>query len=105
MRNRTHAFERRERIGAQIQRIIAPLIREHGAGKKQIISVARADTSKDLSHCTVYVTVLGSGEQSALLDDLNAAAGSFRSAIARELQTKKTPALKFKLEPPPIEID
>jgi ribosome-binding factor A len=60
------------------------------------VTVTAVQTSPDLRHATVYVSVLGDGrlrEQS--LDGLQSAHGFLQRRIANELRLKHTPTLQF----------
>ena len=54
------------------------------------------DTSPDLRHARVYVSVLGDeSERSETLAGLASAHGLLQSSIAAELRMKRTPTLQF----------
>ena len=54
------------------------------------------ETSPDLRHARVYVSVLGNeDERERTLAGLEAAHGLLQQAIARELRMKRTPTLSF----------
>ena len=60
------------------------------------VTVTAVDTSPDLRHARVYVSVLGDeGEREATLAGLAAAHGVLQGGIARELRMKRTPTLQF----------
>jgi len=61
-----------------------------------IVSVLKADTSVDLKHCKIYVSILGSrDEQQEALAVLHNAAGFIRKRIAERINPRHTPELKF----------
>jgi ribosome-binding factor A len=60
------------------------------------VTVTGVNTSPDLRHATVYVSVLGDeAEREATLTGLASAHGHLQRAIGRELKLKHTPALDF----------
>jgi ribosome-binding factor A len=60
------------------------------------VTVTAVETSPDLRHATVYVSVLGSDEErEASLDGLRSAHGFLQKRVASELRLKHTPTLEF----------
>jgi ribosome-binding factor A len=60
------------------------------------VTVTAVDTSPDLRHARVHVSVLGSEqEREATLAALRSAHGVLQSAINAELRLKRTPTLSF----------
>src|SRR3954453_9169897 len=60
------------------------------------VTVTGVDTSPDLRHARVYVSVIGSDEErSDTLEGLANAHGALQASIARELRMKHTPTLTF----------
>jgi ribosome-binding factor A len=63
------------------------------------VTVTGVDTSPDLRHARVYVSVLGSeDERQAALDGLQSAAGFLQSKVGEELRMKRTPTLAFQYD-------
>ena len=63
------------------------------------VTVTAVDTSPDLRHARVHVSVLGSEqEREDTLAALRAAHGVLQGAINAELHLKRTPALKFEYD-------
>ena len=63
------------------------------------VTVTSVDTSPDLRHAHVYVTVLGDETVRAeAMAGLNSAAGYLQTAIGRELRMKNTPNLDFRYD-------
>src|SRR6266508_5794090 len=64
------------------------------------VTVTGVDTSPDLRHARVYVSVLGSdAKQRATLAGLQSAHGVLQSRVNRELRLKRTPQLTFEYDP------
>jgi ribosome-binding factor A len=60
------------------------------------VTVTGVETSPDLRHARVYVSVLGSEEQKAdALKGLQSSAGFLQAKVAQELRMKHTPTLEF----------
>ena len=60
------------------------------------VTVTSVDTSPDLRHARVYVSVLGSeDEREQSLEGLGSSRGYLQATIARELRMKHTPTLEF----------
>jgi ribosome-binding factor A len=60
------------------------------------VTVTAVDTSPDLRHANVWVSVLGDENQRKLtLDGLRSAHGPLQRAVAQQLRLKHTPQLEF----------
>jgi len=60
------------------------------------VTVTSVDTSPDLRHARVYVSVLGDPEErDATMAGLESAHGVLQQSVARELRLKHTPTLQF----------
>ena len=60
------------------------------------VTVTSVDTSPDLRHARVYVSVLGDPEErEATMAGLQSAHGVLQQSVARELHLKHTPTLEF----------
>jgi len=60
------------------------------------VTVTSVDTSPDLRHARVYVSVLGTAEEREdTMAGLESAHGVLQQAVARELRLKHTPTLQF----------
>ena len=63
------------------------------------VTVTGVDTSPDLRHARVYVSVLGSdSEREATLAGLRSAHGYLQRRLASELRLKHTPTLAFEYD-------
>jgi ribosome-binding factor A len=63
------------------------------------VTVTGVDTSPDLRHARVYVSVLGSDEQKEeALEGLRSAAGFLQAQVGSELRMKRTPTLEFRYD-------
>jgi ribosome-binding factor A len=60
------------------------------------VTVTSVDTSPDLRHARVYVSVLGTeDERAATMAGLESAHGVLQQSVAGELRMKHTPTLEF----------
>src|SRR3954471_2872654 len=64
------------------------------------VTVTAVETSPDLRHARVFVSVLGDEtEREQTLTGLTSSHGVLQSQIARELRMKRTPTLEFLYDP------
>ena len=64
------------------------------------VTVTAVETSPDLRHARVFVSVLGSErKREGSLAGLTAAHGVLQARVARELRMKRTPQLAFEYDP------
>jgi ribosome-binding factor A len=92
--------ERMRRVNESVRQVLAEAVGELKDPRLGLITVTAVETSPDLRHATVYVSVLGSEkrrEQS--LAGLGAAHGVLQARVARELRMKRTPQLAFEYDP------
>ena len=86
------------RINDEIARVTADLIRSEMSDPRigSVVSVLRAETTADLKHCKVFVSVLGEDEtQKETMTALSKAAGFVRKRIAEIINLRQTPEIKF----------
>ena len=64
------------------------------------VTVTGVETSPDLRHARVFVSVLGSeSKRRDTLAGLNSAHGVLQARIGREVRLKRTPRLSFEYDP------
>ena len=91
-------FPRTRRIGEQLQRELAELIRsELNDPRLGMITVSAVEVTRDLAHAKVFIAVLGADRQQieASLEALRSAAGFLRKLLGRKLRLRTIPALHF----------
>jgi len=90
-------FPRTRRVGEQIQRELAALIRgELKDPRLGMVSISSVQVSRDLGQAKVYISVMGKGELAAeSLDVLNNAAGFLRHKLGKILHIRVIPVLRF----------
>jgi ribosome-binding factor A len=88
------------RVNAAVREVLAEAVGDLRDPRIGFVTVTGVETSTDLRHARVFVSVLGSEktrEQS--LVGLGAAHGVLQARIASELRLKRTPQLAFEYDP------
>ena len=89
-------FSRGQKVGDLIQRELASLIqREVKDPRIGMVTINEANVSRDLAFADIYFTVLPAEDMTSVEDALNQAAGFLRSQLAKVLNTRTTPKLRF----------
>ena len=86
------------RINSEVQRELANIIRGEIKDPRihPLTSVVTAEVAPDLKTCKVYISVLGDQEaQEKTLEGLNSAVGYIRRQLARNLNLRNTPEIRF----------
>jgi ribosome-binding factor A len=91
------AFSRATRIGDQIQKELADLIRHEVKDPRVgMVTITGVDVASDYSHAKVFVTTLEDQRSiEETLEGLNCAAGFLRSSLFHRLQLRVIPQLHF----------
>ena len=89
------------RINMEVQRELSEIIRS-GIKDPRIhpmTSVVAVDVTPDLKYCKVYISVLGDeNAQKSTMEGLKSAEGFVRRELARRVNLRNTPELKFILD-------
>lgn len=91
-------FDRSQRIAELIRQALAQiLLREMGDNRFRLVMVTDVTLSRDISYAKVYVSVLldDDNEIKELVDALNKAAHAIRYHLARAVDLRIIPELKF----------
>ena len=91
------AADRMRRVNEAVREVLSARIAE-GLKDPRIgfVTVTSVDTSSDLRHARVYVSVLGDeGQRTETLAGLSSAHGVLQHSIANELRMKRTPTLEL----------
>lgn len=92
-------YSRTQRIGDQMQRELAQLIRREVKDPRVgLVTITAVDVSRDVGHAKVFITVMGQEGDDAIqqsLKVLNSAAGFLRMQLAREMKLRSVPQLHF----------
>ncbi|MET0811287.1 MAG: 30S ribosome-binding factor RbfA, partial [Thermoleophilaceae bacterium] len=89
--------DRMRRVNEAVREVLSVRIAE-GFSDPRIgfVTVTSVDTSTDLRHARVFVSVLGDdSERAETMAGLGSAHGLLQQSIARELRMKRTPTLQF----------
>lgn len=86
----------------EVQRELSEIIRTEVKDprlNKVMVTVVSAEVTPDLKYCKAYISVLGSEEETRdALDGLKRAVGFIRRELARRVNLRNTPELKFILD-------
>jgi ribosome-binding factor A len=92
--------ERMRRVNEAIREVLAASVLELKDPRIGFVTVTGVETSPDLRHARVFVSVLGSeSKRERSLEGLAAAHGVLQARLARELRMKRTPQLAFEYDP------
>lgn len=93
-------FSRTSRIGDQLQKELASIIQfEVKDPRLGLVTINEVRVAKDLGYADVYYTVLGKDDQPEVLAEnqaaLDSAKGFLRRRLAKEVQLRVMPHLRF----------
>jgi ribosome-binding factor A len=86
------------RINDEIARVTADVIRSEISDPRigSVVSVIAAETTQDLKHCKIRVSILGDeAQQKETMEGLSRAAGFIRKRVADTINLRQTPEIKF----------
>jgi ribosome-binding factor A len=93
---RSQDFSRSRRVADQIGRELASMIVEElDDPRLQGVTVSGVDLSRDLRNATVYVTLHADADVRESMRALARASGILRRGLARRVQLRCVPALRF----------
>jgi ribosome-binding factor A len=90
------------RLNEQIREVLADLLRRELRDPRLsgLISITEVETTQDLAVSRVYVSVLGSEEETTeALRALRHAAGYLRREVGDRVRVRRMPTLDFRLDP------
>lgn len=88
------------RVNEAVKEVLSEALVELKDPRIGFVTVTGVQTSPDLRHATVYVSVLGSERaREQTLTGLRSSHGVLQAGIARELRLKRTPHLSFEYDP------
>src|ERR671934_2097283 len=92
--------DRMRRVNEAVRQVLSEAVGELKDPRIGFVTVTGVETSPDLRHAKVYVSVFGSEEnRQESLAGLEAAHGVLQGRLARELRLKRTPQLAFEYDP------
>ena len=87
------------RVNESVRQVLSEALPELKDPRIGFVTVTGVETSTDLRHARVFVSVFGSErKQQASIDGLTAAHGVLQARIGRELRMKRTPQLTFEYD-------
>jgi len=88
------------RINEDIQRVLSSHLRNIKDPRVQqgMISVTAVDTTSDLRHAKVYLSVFGLNSEAEFMKGLKSASGYLRHELGQSLSLRYTPELQFELD-------
>jgi ribosome-binding factor A len=88
------------RVNEAVREVVSEGVSELKDPRIGFVTVTGVETSPDLRHARVFVSVLGSeAKRAKTLDGLAAAHGVLQARVAKELRMKRTPQLAFEYDP------
>ena len=88
------------RVNESVRQVFAEALPDLKDPRIGLVTITGVETSPDLRHATVYVSVLGSvRKRKVTLAGLAAAHGLLQGRLARELRLKRTPQVAFEYDP------
>jgi ribosome-binding factor A len=91
--------DRMRRVNEAVRQVLSEALPELKDPRIGFVTVTGVETSHDLRHARVFVSVLGNPrKQAASLEGLAAAHGVLQARVARELRMKRTPLLVFEYD-------
>ena len=88
--------ERRRRVDEAMKKVISEAIPALKDPRIGFVTVTSVETTRDLDHAKVWLSVFGSEKQrERTFDALRGAAGVLQGRINRELKLRRTPHLEF----------
>ncbi len=94
------AGARMRRVNEAVKEVVSAHISEDLKDPRiGFVTVTAVDTSPDLRHARVYVTVLGDDRARAeALEGLGSSRGYLQAQVGSELKMKRTPTLEFRYD-------
>jgi ribosome-binding factor A len=92
--------ERMRRVNEAVKEVLGAALPELKDPRIGFVTITGVETSSDLRHARVFVSVLGSEEKRAKsIRGLEAAHGPLQARLAQQLRMKRTPQLTFEYDP------
>jgi ribosome-binding factor A len=92
--------DRMRRVNESVRQVLSEAIGQLKDPRIGFVTITGVETSADLRHARVYVSVLGAERKRAqTIDCLQAAHSLLQARLARELRMKRTPQLAFEYDP------
>lgn len=93
------AKHRLERVNELIKREVGDMLRKEFVFDAQLVTVQQVDSTPDLKHAHVYMSVIGTDAQRRkVVTTLQSKRAPLQYALSRKVTMKFTPQLHFKLD-------
>ena len=88
--------ERMRRVDEAVKQVLSEAIPTLKDPRVGFVTVTAVETSRDLDHAKVWISVFGSDRQrKSTLDALESATGFLQAQVNRQLKLRRTPHLEF----------
>jgi ribosome-binding factor A len=92
--------DRMRRVNESVRQVLSEAIGQLKDPRIGFVTITGVETSPDLRHARVYLSVLGAERKRAqTLAGLQAARSVLQAQLGRELRLKRTPQLTFEYDP------
>lgn len=92
--------DRMRRVNESVRQVLSERIGQLKDPRIGFVTITGVETSPDLRHARVYLSVLGAERKRAqTLAGLEAARSLLQTQLGRELRMKRTPQLAFEYDP------
>jgi ribosome-binding factor A len=92
--------DRMRRVNESVRQVLSEAIGQLKDPRIGFVTITGVETSADLRHARVYLSVLGAERKRAqTLAGLEAARSLLQAQLGRELRMKRTPQLAFEYDP------
>ncbi len=93
------AGERMRKVNEMLRETISEIIsREIDLPLDVFVTITHVDTTRDLKHATVYITVLPDGKRSSTIQFLQGTHGHIQKELGERVKLKFTPRLHFSFD-------
>lgn len=98
--SRDPEFSRLDRVAATIRRVLgAPINEIARAQNAGLTTITRVDLSPDLRHAGIFLSIYGNAtDQREFIRQIADQAANLQHMLGRQLRTKRTPKLAFRLD-------
>lgn len=92
--------DRMRRVNESVRQVLSEAIGQLKDPRIGFVTITGVETSSDLRHARVYVSVLGAErKRTQTIERLQAAHSLLQAQLGRELRMKRTPQLAFEYDP------
>ncbi|HVM17496.1 MAG TPA: 30S ribosome-binding factor RbfA [Gaiellaceae bacterium] len=92
--------DRMRRVNEAVKEVVSEGVQDLKDPRIGFVTITGVETTPDLRHARVFVSVLGGEKKrAAALRGLDASHGVLQARLARELRMKRTPTLTFEYDP------